>query len=752
MYGFVCDPWKIIQTRLDPSQNRAAESLFTLGNEYMGLRGFLEEGYSGDTLPGVYVGGIYYPDKTRVGWWKNGYPEYFAKVPNSINWAAFTIRIDGIKVDLHKHTPLFFRRELDMKTGCLTRHVIVEMGKGKRARLIFRRFLSMDDRHVSYVSVAVTPINRGMTVEIEACLDGDVRNADANYEEKFWTVEENTACDDYTYLAARTQKTGYLLGAAQSVTVRLNNKVLPAYKETISDGEKSGYRLKADITKDDTLMIEKHIAVFTSRDMPDEEVAKTAVKRAREAGDAGYETLFDRHKGAMAEKWDKLDVEIVGDDLAQQGIRYNIFQLFTTYYGYDSRLNIGPKGYSGEKYGGVTYWDTEGFCFPFYLYQDEEIALNLLLYRYKQLDKAKENAAKLGLKGALYPMVTVNGEECHNEWEITFEEIHRNGAIAYAIYHYTRYTGDDIYLQEKGIEVLIELSRFWESRVSYSERRQAYMILGVTGPNEYENNVNNNWYTNTMAAWTLAYTLETLDSLTPEGVEALGVTGEEIKKWQAVIDGMYYPCDESRGVYEQQDLYLDKELKPAETIPSGERPIHKHWSWDRILRSCYIKQADVLQGIYFFPERYDLDTQKRNFLFYEPMTVHESSLSASVHSIVASRIGLDGKAYELYLRTARLDLEDINRDTEDGVHLTSMAGSWNAIVQGFAGFSFNGDRLTFSPHLPPKWEGYSFQVSHRGTDLWVAVTEDGMRVKRLAGPEKEIMIKWPGQQANILTV
>ena len=752
MYGFVCDPWKIIQSRLDPGQNRAAESLFTLGNEYMGLRGFLEEGYGGDTLPGVYVGGIYYPDKTRVGWWKNGYPEYFAKVPNSINWAGFVIRIDGVQIDLNKHAPLFFRRELDMKTGCLTRHVVVETGKDKRVRIVFRRFLSMDDRHTAYVSVAVTPVSQGMGVEVEAILDGDVRNQDANDGEKFWTIENNEAHDEYTYLSARTRKTEYLLGIAQSVTVRLNDQMLPAYKEIISTKETNGYRIKADISKDDTFMIEKHAAVYTSRDMPAEEVDQAAVTTVKEAREAGYEALFNRHKDAMAEKWERLDVEIVGDDLAQQGIRYSIFQLFTTYYGYDSRLNIGPKGFSGEKYGGVTYWDTEAFCFPFYLYRDADIAQNLLLCRYRQLDQAKENAKKLGLRGALYPMVTMNGDECHNEWEITFEEIHRNGAIAYAIYHYTRYTGDDTYLTEKGIEVLIELCRFWESRVSYSSRREAYMILGVTGPNEYENNVNNNWYTNTMAAWTLEYTLETLAALAPKRVKELGVSEQETDRWRAIAEGMYYPYDATRGVYEQQDLYMDKELIPAESIPSGERPIHKHWSWDRILRSCYIKQADVLQGIYFFPERYDLAVQKRNFLFYEPMTVHESSLSASVHAIIACRIGLTDKAYELYLRAARLDLEDINRDTEDGVHLTGMAGNCNAIVQGFAGFSFNGDKLTFSPCLPSQWEGYSFQISHRGTDLWVAVTKDGIRIKRLKGPKKKVLIAWPGQEANMLTV
>src|SRR5690606_8232097 len=208
------------------------------------------------------------------------------------------------------------------------------------------------------------------------------------------------------------------------------------------------------------------------------------------------------------------DIAIEGDLGAQQGIRFNIFQLYQTYTGEDERLNIGPKGFTGEKYGGATYWDTEAYCLPFYLATaDQHVARNLLIYRYKHLEKAIENAQKLGFKdgAALYPMVTMNGEECHNEWEITFEEIHRNGAIAYAIYDYIRYTGDRDYLAEFGLEVLIGIARFWSQRVHWSERRQLFMMHGVTGPNEYENNVNNNWYTNYLAVWCLKYTLQALD-------------------------------------------------------------------------------------------------------------------------------------------------------------------------------------------------------------------------------------------------
>ena len=211
----------------------------------------------------------------------------------------------------------------------------------------------------------------------------------------------------------------------------------------------------------------------------------------------GFDTMLAEQAAAWAEKWKHNDIMIAGDAAAQQGIRFNIFQLNQTYTGEDDRLNIGPKGFTGEKYGGSTYWDTEAYCVPFYLATaDQKVARNLLLYRYKQLGKAIENAKLLGFKdgAALYPMVTMDGTECHNEWEITFEEIHRNGAIAYAIFNYVRYTGDEAYLAEYGLEVLIAISRFWAQRITLSAERQQYVMLGVTGPNEYENNVNNNWY------------------------------------------------------------------------------------------------------------------------------------------------------------------------------------------------------------------------------------------------------------------
>lgn len=448
----------------------------------------------------------------------------------------------------------------------------------------------------------------------------------------------------------------------------------------------------------DSIQLQKFVAVTTSRDMEKDALIPQAERIAVEAVNKGYTSLKQEHVAAWARRWDKADVEIEGDTEAQQGIRFNIFQLFSTYYGEDARLNIGPKGFTGEKYGGATYWDTEAYAVPMYLaLADPDVTRNLLLYRYQQLEGAKHNATQQGLRGALYPMVTFTGVECHNEWEITFEEIHRNGAIAYAIYNYTNYTGDLTYLHDYGVDVLVEISRFWADRVHFSKSQQQYMIHGVTGPNEYENNVNNNWYTNTLAAWVLKYTLSVLPQISTEKAQRLAVTADELAHWQDIVTHMYYPYDEEREVFVQHDTFMDKDLQPVSALDPSNLPLNQKWSWDKILRSCFIKQADVLQGLYFFGDQFTLEEKARNFAFYEPMTVHESSLSPSIHAVLAAELKMEEKAVEMYKRTARLDLDNYNNDTEDGLHITSMTGSWLAIVQGFAGMRTYNETLSFSP-------------------------------------------------------
>lgn len=731
------DPWSILEESFDPANHEISESIFSIGNGYMGQRANFEEQYSGPSLQGSYMAGVYYPDKTRVGWWKNGYPEYFAKVLNSTNWIGINVFVDGVALDLAECQVKDFVRELNMKEGYLYRRFTAVMKDGKELAVEALRFVSIVRHEIGAIRYAVTPLNFNGELRFAPYLDGDVMNKDSNYEEKFWLEVEKSAGTDVSYLTVKTKKLDFHVTSVMAFDVEQGGKRLelaPAFHEQ----EKFvSAEVAVAAVSGETVTLYKYVANVTSRDHGLGELVKAGKTALHSAKEAGFDALKREQAEAWAKKWEMSDIIIEGDVAAQQAIRFNIFQLNQTYSGEDDRLNIGPKGFTGEKYGGSTYWDTEAYCLPFYLSTAEsDIARNLLIYRYKHLEKAKENARKLGFtKGALYPMVTMNGEECHNEWEITFEEIHRNGAIAYAIYNYVNYTGDKAYLGEYGLEVLVEISRFWEERVNFSQVKGKYVMLGVTGPNEYENNVNNNWYTNRIAAWTLEYTLEVLEELKAQDaahyaalVEKLGLQEAETKQWQHIIDNMYYPYDEERGVFLQQDGFLDKELIQVKDLDPKHLPLNQNWSWDRILRSCFIKQADVLQGLYFLSDRYDLDTKKRNFDFYEPMTVHESSLSPCVHAILACELGYQEKAYEMYLRTARLDLDNYNNDTEDGCHITSMAGTWMAIVQGFGGLRVHEGELVLRPFIPSHWTSFSFKVMFRGARLKVNATADSIIV------------------------
>lgn len=730
------DEWCIIEEGFDPNRQEMSESLFSLGNGHMGQRANFEERYSGKSLQGSYMAGVYYPDKTRVGWWKIGYPEYFAKVINATNWIAFRLFFDGEELDLTKVEVRNFKRILNMKEGYLERRFIAAFSNGHEVEVKVIRFLSMNRPEIGAVRYAVKPLNFSGNLQLHVILDGNVRNQDANYDEIFWDEVNRGIHEEEAFLTMKTKKLDFHVTSAMRYRIMKGDLLLSPSPRLHSEEKYVAFEHSLPISPGEWLTVEKYVANLTSRDHPLVQLEEVAKEKVLKAAQDGFSTLLEEQKTAWRQKWEESDIVIEGDPEAQQGIRFNIFQLNQTYTGDDPRLNIGPKGFTGEKYGGSTYWDTEAYCLPFYLSTaDVHIAKNLLLYRYRHLEKAKENARKLGFKkGALYPMVTMNGEECHNEWEITFEEIHRNGAIAYAIYYYVNYTGDSSYLAQYGIEVLIEISRFWEERVHYTPHK-GYVMLGVTGPNEYENNVNNNWYTNRIASWTLEYTLASLTWLKAEDparyeevIHALELKDSETEKWREIIDKMYYPVDEDRGLFLQQDGFLDKELKPADDLDPEERPINQHWSWDRILRSCYIKQADVLQGLFFLGDRYDLETKRKNFDFYEPMTVHESSLSPCVHSILASELGKKDKAYALYLRTARLDLDNYNNDTEDGLHITSMAGTWMSIVMGFGGMRVQEGRLVLNPYAPDHWKGFSFKVLFRGARLKVIVQQEFLEI------------------------
>ena len=747
---YINDPWSIVEDGFFPEMQEASESIFSLGNGHMGQRANFEEQYSGDSLQGNYLAGVYYPDKTMVGWWKNGYPEYFAKVLNAPNWIGIDVEIDGEQLDLHKSESVNFRRELNMQQGYLERTFTIVI-HGKKLHISVRRFLSMKRDEIGAIRYAVRSEDFSGTISFTPYIDGDVLNRDSNYGEQFWDIIETGSGKGRAHLMAITRKTEFVTCMTMAYHLSLEEKSLVPEPQVSKKSNYVANRVSVELLPENEVVFCKYVSVLTSLNQDKKNMVEEGKVLLQEATNLGFDALFQEHIAVWENNWAHSDIFIEGDVAAQQAIRFNIFQLNQTYTGKDERLNIGPKGFTGEKYGGSTYWDTEAYLIPFYLSTaPKEIPRKLLIYRHKHLKKAIENAEKLGFnKGAaLYPMVTMNGEECHNEWEITFEEIHRNGAIAFAIYNYIRYTGDREYLAEYGLEVLIGISRFWRQRVNWSDVKGKYVMLGVTGPNEYENNVNNNWYTNKMACWTLSYTLEALEYVKethPSAYERiLDQTAfefnEETCAWQDIKKNLYFPFDEDKGIFLQQDGYMDKSQVLAEDLDPAQRPINQHWSWDRILRSCFIKQADVLQGIFTFEDEYDEETIRRNFDFYEPRTVHESSLSPCVHSILSSRLNKQDKAYEMYLRTSRLDLDDYNHEVDEGLHITSMGGTWMSVVYGFGGMKIREGVLSFKPRLPEKWKGLSFKILFRGSTLKVNIEKKQMTIDNLEGPGLELYL------------
>jgi maltose phosphorylase len=752
------DNWSIIEEGFDASRVKSSESLFSIGNGAMGQRANFEESYSGKTFQGSYIAGVYYPDKTRVGWWKNGYPQYFAKVLNAPNWIGIDIEINGEQLDLATCAEVKnFRRELNMKEGVYSRSFEATLQNGTQVGVNVKRFLSLDLDELGVINYEVKALNQDAKIVFKPYVDAGITNEDTNWDDKFWDILEIKNKQNSGFIVSRTLKTNFTACTFMHNTFVANGKISNVNPTNIEKSEtKTQFSYEFAVTEGKTIAIQKLGGYTVSTNHDENQLIKASQDVIDKGLELGYEKLLQNQINAWAKIWEMSDITIDGDIKAQQGIRFNIFHLNQTYLGKDSRLNIGPKGFTGEKYGGSTYWDTEAYCIPFYMAtKDQNVARNLLEYRYNHLEKAIENAQdNLGFKNgaALYPMVTMNGEECHNEWEITHEEIHRNGAIAFAIFNYYRYTGDYSYIPEKGLEVLIGIARFWHQRATFSSAKNQYVILGVTGPNEYENNVNNNFYTNYIAKWCIDYTIEQINKIETEYpsdytriLNKVKLSNAEISDMKKVADNMYFPYSEEHGVYLQQDGFLDKELVTVANLDKSQRPINQKWSWDRILRSPYIKQADTLQGFYFFEDHFTKEQLEKHFDFYEPFTVHESSLSPCVHSIQAAVLGRMEQAYTFYLRTSRLDLDDYNKEVHEGLHITSMAGTWMSIVEGFGGMRVKNNQLHFEPKIPKEWNAYSFKVNFRNAIVKVEVNHSETKVSVEGNQEIDVVVNGKSQ-------
>ena len=698
---FRADPWKIIEKDFDPSYSMVAESVFSIGNEHMGVRGNFEEGYSGETLPGSYFNGVY--AKTNVG--KTGYKGIVTVgefMVNSVNWLKSRIILDQQTLDLNVCDFADFERVLDLRTGLLTRRFIWKNKEGKQTEFIFERFLSMPRRTIGGQRITIRPLNYEGNIQVQLWSDFDVTHYSC--QKKFWEVQEMKADADSFEISAAIEDTKQLL-ASYSLIHTQGEAGTKDLKEDKAIGRSYDFRLQKGQPVSLTRLVINDI------NKPDEQSKKFL------AG-SSFDELLAESSAWWEDVWSKSDIVIDGDELNQQGIRFCIFQMMQTYHGARPGNNIGAKGLTGESYGGCAFWDTETYCLPFYIFNNMTAAKDLLLFRYNTLDEARKRARDLDCQGAFYPISTISGKETCPLWQHASLQLQPSTAVAYGIWFYEKLSADASFMEDYGMEMLIEISRMLATRGDWSADRTNYGFYCVMGPDEFQMMVNHNCYTNYMGQFTFRYAAESWKKLQASSPETcarlqkkLAFSDSEIADWLDKAEHMLIIKDPKTGIYEQHEGFFKLPHVDISKIPVSDFPLYSHWTYDRIYRNDMIKQPDVLMLMLLFNSSFSEEELRASYEYYEPKCIHESSLSPSVHSILASQLKKNEEASNFFSFATRMDLDNYNRNTGEGLHTTSIAAAWMNIVYGFGGMRSDGDILSFTPTIPQNWESYSFHVT-----------------------------------------
>lgn len=748
--------WGIAETGFRSDKSRVSESLFSLANEHVGTRGHFEEGYSGDTLKGTYVNGIFERLEQPPSY--RGVPHAVSFIVNAADWTRLTPIVDGERLDLARVHFSDFHRALDFRTGVLTRSFTWKTATGKELELRFERFHSMDRMELAYQRLTLQPRNFSGSVEIEAGIDFSLLHE--VYKQNYWNCPERRATATGAAIRGETVTTGKALSLAFALSAEDASLTLGDY---IEEEKYVGRRATLALEKGRAAELFKTSAIAAERAVAERgPTASTAaaaggVHGAVRINRAELETCLAAapdFESALAENrrywdrfWDRADIEISGDGENQQGIRFCLFQLEQTYRGHVPGANIAAKGLTGEFYNGNAFWDTEVYCLPYYLYKDPAAARALLHFRYDTLGEAKLRAAELDCDGACFPVATIDGSECCTLWQHANLQLQPTTAVAYAVAHYFRATGDEAFLFSEGAELLAEIARFLSTRVGWSPRKKAWGFYGVMGPDEFQMMVNHNAYTNWMGARSLEYAVATLKKLRAERPgafsafsEKLSLTEEEIDRWDEIARGMYIPRDGETGLIEQHEGYFDLPHVDIKTIPAEEFPLYHHWSYDRIYRNDMIKQPDVLMLMFLYDSAFTQEEKRRAYDYYESRTIHESSLSPSIHSILAAELGKFDEAFDFFKFATRIDLDDYNRNAREGLHLTAIAASWMNIVYGFGGFRSDGDLPGLSPSLPAAWTALSFKLTLRGSLVKVELASGRVKVSLVSGGKVEFAL------------
>ena len=738
------EEWKVTEEKFVKDWNYRNETTFALSNGYIGTRGTFDEGYPftvDEGLEGNFINGFYESEHIRYGEWNFGFPETSQSLLNLPNLKKTTIGVNGEMFDLKAGEIVEYSRSLLMNEGIVVRNVVWKSPKGKEVKATFKRLVSLADKNIMAIQIKITPINFEGTVKFSSYVEAGVENhtrktnplVDYGPFGKHLVVEELKSDEDYILYQGET-KNSKLSMACGSVVVTDGHMTECVIGE--EDGHTS-YEVYAEEGKEVTF--EKMIAYTSELDMPKEEILPFIRAKLSEAKVLGYDKYEALQKEKMDEFWSKADIKIEGDEELQQGIRFNLFHIMQS-AGRDGRTGMGAKGLSGEGYEGHYFWDTEMYVLPVFVYTDSELAKQLLNYRYDTLDDARDRAKVLGhMKGALYPWRTINGKEASTYFPLGTAQYHINADIAYAFKLYLDITGDDQYLIDRAAEVLVETARVWADVGCFAEcKDNKYCICSVTGPDEYNAIVDNNFYTNLMARENIRsamWALDRMKSLDEDAynklVEKLELEDEELEYWERIINNMYFPFDEKLQIYPQDDGFMMRKPWDESKIPEEKRHLlYENYHPLFVYRQKMSKQADAILGMLLHSNFFTEEELKRNYDFYQTVTLHHSSLSTCIFGILASQIGYDEEAYKYFSQSARMDLDDMHDNFYAGIHAANMAGTWQGIVFGFAGVRSNTGELTIHPKLPEQWKSYEFCVEYHGSDMRIKI-EQGKVIYKL---------------------
>lgn len=763
------DPWKIIETGWSSERNDVSESIFSLGNEYSGVRGYFEEGCRAKSLLGSYFNGIYAEEKTEGSAYR-GIVDKTHFMLNASDWLHTRISLGGEDLVPGETRISGFVRTLDMAKGTLERSYVWTARSGKSVKISFLRFLDMESPEYAWQRVSFTPV--GFNGPVTVLLGVDFATAHGHKKKQLWKQERqeffHTGSDARSAaVLARTATTGQLLWSGFSWAS--NRSATP---ERRSSDRFAGFLFELPLMDgEETVLIRRAVNVCDKKRSADADAlwkratalaassgGRDGIPNADQSAGAGpltpagtaagtaldlaaeFRLALERQEAYWARFWRRSDIRIEGDEANQQGIRFCLFQMQQTYHGLDPSNNIGAKGLTGEAYNGHAFWDTETYCLPFFLFSEPAAAKNLLEFRYSTLPQAKERAKMLDCRGACYPVATLNGEEACNLWQHASLQFQPGTAVAYGIEHYVRATGDDDFLFGHGAEMLVEISRFLLSRGAWNRDRTGFGFYAVMGPDEFHMMVNNNCYTNFMAKKTFELTLRTIERMKKERpgahrelVAKTGFGASEAADISRAAEAMILLFDPETGLYEQHEGFFSLPHVDPDSIPVTDFPLYHNWSYDRIYRTDLIKQPDVLMFMFLYPGEFEGRVKRCNYDYYEPRTIHESSLSPSIHSVFAAELGMHAEAFRFFGFATRMDLDNYNRNTGEGLHTTSIAAAWVNIVYGFGGFRSDRETISFAPSLPAAWSRYEFSIVWRGAVISVSVTPEAATVSRKDG-------------------